>query len=169
MAAELVVRFRTMRTTTSRRRACCTMPLVYGSRGAFRLRTAARKQCGNGTRTRRGKAIARCLRRIDATERRLASGRSRPPSSPSPARGAGQPLLSLARNEAKNYALACCVANVIAVAEMHNPSLEFQCTKSVHLLEVLGSRAALRKILEPVPASARDGDNGRSGRFGPRR
>ena len=127
------------------RRFLASAPLLASNAGTGHGRAAARP------------LLAACAG-LTATEAlALRSGRE-PPTliAQALARGAIQPLLSLARNEAKNFsALACCVlANVIAVAEMHNRLLGVPMYPKVSTsLEVLGGRAALRKILTSPSAS----------------
>ena len=131
------------------RRFLASAPLLASNAGTGHGRAAARP------------LLAACAG-LTATEAlALRSGRE-PPTliAQALARGAIKPLLSLAQNEAKNFSgLASCVlANVIAVAEIHQRLLGVRQPDIVYpqvstFLEVLGGRAALRKILTSPSAS----------------
>ena len=131
---------------------------AFSLRLALRFLASAPLLAGNAG-TGEGRATARPLlaacAALTATEAlALRSGRE-PPTliAQALARSAIKPLLSLAQNEAKNFsALACCVlANIIAVAEIHQRLLGVQpdmvYPQVSTFLEVLGGRAALRKLL----------------------
>ena len=125
------------------KRFLASAPLLAGNAGTGEGRATARP------------LLAACAG-LTATEAlALRSGRE-PPTliAQALARSAIKPLLSLATNEAKNFsALACCVlANIIAVAETHQRLLGVRQPDIVYpqvstFLEVLGGRAALRKLL----------------------
>ena len=145
------------------KRFLASAPLLASNAGTGHGRAAARP------------LLAACAG-LTATEAlALRSGRE-PPTliAQALARSAIKPLLSLARNEAKNFsALACCVlANVIAVAETHERPLGVPVyTRSVHLPRGSGwPRGSPENPHEPVRKRRTDGDdNGRlAGRFGPR-
>jgi hypothetical protein len=127
------------------RRFLGSAPLLASNAGTGHGRAAARP------------LLAACAG-LTATEAlALRSGRE-PPTliAQALARGAIEPLLSLARTEAKNFsALASCVlANVIAVAEMHERLLGVPVYTGVsHFLEVLGGRRKLWKLLTSPSAS----------------
>ena len=143
---------------------------AFSLRLAKRFLASASLLAGNAG-TGEGRATARPLLAacagLTATEAlALRSGRE-PPTlvAQAIARGAIDPLLSLAGNEAKNFSgLACCVlANVIAVAEMHERLLGVLQPDIVAMrralaappvyprvsdsFEVLGARAVLRPLL----------------------
>jgi hypothetical protein len=136
------------------KRFLASAPLLAGNAGTGEGRATARP------------LLAACAG-LTATEAlALRSGRE-PPTliAQALARGAIEPLLSLAQNEAKNFSgLACCVlANVIAVAEMHERLLGVLHPDIAALrralaappmyprvsdsFEVLGARAVLRPLL----------------------
>ncbi len=138
---------------------------AFSLRLAKRFLASAPLLAGNAS-TGEGRATARPLlaacAALTATEALALRHDREPPTliAQALARSAIKPLLSLVQNEAKNFSgLACCVlANIIAVAETHQRLLGVRQPDIVYpqvssFLEVLGGRAALRKILTSPSAS----------------